>query len=79
MLIGAASDRNVGEMVGLLNEYFWANTRDMAGKGRSALLFFVAIVAGLAAANKTLLGRFSRAFRFVEHGLVKVKQKKLLT
>ena len=32
VLIGAASDRNVGEMVGLLNECVWADTRDMAGK-----------------------------------------------
>ena len=33
----------------------------------------------LAATNKTLLGKFSRAFRFVEHGLVKVKRNGLLT
>lgn len=32
VLIGSVPDRNAGEMVGLLNEYFWTNARELAGE-----------------------------------------------
>ena len=53
----------------------------MRGQGRvyPLLCLLVVVVADLALTNKTLLEKFSMVLRFVELGLVKVKQKGLLT